>query len=104
MIDSSKSIEACAAYYGDDADAMKSYLIEGEKKALNLDNRGPISFENDGSLASNIRQAYSKYGFYIFEGALSDEEVRDIKDDINLDAKEQWFLSAEVEDVESTHF
>ena len=73
MIDSSKSIEACAAYYGDDADAMKSYLIEGEKKALNLDNRGPISFENDGSLASNIREAYSKYGFYIFEGALSEE-------------------------------
>jgi len=24
MIDSTKSIEACAAYYGDDADAMKS--------------------------------------------------------------------------------
>ena len=42
MIDSTKSIEACAAYYGDDADAMRNYLIEGEKKALNLDNRGPI--------------------------------------------------------------
>ncbi|MDA9113039.1 phytanoyl-CoA dioxygenase family protein [Gammaproteobacteria bacterium] len=82
MIDSSKSIEACAAYYGNDAEAMKNYLVEGEKRALNLNNRGPISFENDGSLASNIRQAYSKYGFYIFEGALGDEEVRDIKDDI----------------------
>ena len=54
MIDSSKSIEACAAYYGNDAEAMKNYLVEGEKRALNLNNRGPISFENDGSLASNI--------------------------------------------------
>ena len=75
MIDSTKSIEACAAYYGDDADAMKSYLIEGEKRALNLDNRGPISFESDGALSSHIREAYSKYGFYIFEGALTDDEV-----------------------------
>ena len=82
MIDSTKSIEACAAYYGDDADAMRNYLIEGEKKALNLDNRGPISFDNDGNLSKNIREAYSKYGFYIFEGALSDEEVEDIKSDI----------------------
>ena len=31
MIDASKSIEACAAYYGDEADAMKEYLINGEK-------------------------------------------------------------------------
>ena len=28
MIDSTKSIEACAAYYGDAANAMKNYLIE----------------------------------------------------------------------------
>ena len=28
MIDASRSIKACAAYYGDNADAMESYLIE----------------------------------------------------------------------------
>ena len=30
MIDASRSIKACAAYYGENADAMESYLIEGE--------------------------------------------------------------------------
>ena len=45
MIDASKSIEACAAYYGDESEAMKDYLIAGEKKALLLKNRGPIAFE-----------------------------------------------------------
>ena len=34
MIDASRSIKACAAYYGDNADAMESYLKEGEKKAF----------------------------------------------------------------------
>ena len=44
MQDISRSIEACAAYYGDDADAVKQYLIEGQKKALELPNRGPLRF------------------------------------------------------------
>ena len=43
--DISKSIEACAAHYGSDADAMREYLINGQKMALEMDNRGPIVFE-----------------------------------------------------------
>ena len=31
--DISQSIEACAAHYGDQADAMRQYLIEGQKRA-----------------------------------------------------------------------
>ncbi len=42
--DISKSIEACAAFYGDDADAVRRYLIEGQERALALPNRGPIRF------------------------------------------------------------
>ena len=82
MIDASKSIEACAAYYGDEADAMKAYLINGEKNALALDNRGPITFDENGNLSSAIKEAYSKNGFYIFEGVLNNEEVEDIKEDL----------------------
>lgn len=82
MIDASKSIEACAAYYGDEADAMKAYLINGEKNALALGNRGPITFDENGGLSSTIKEAYSKNGFYIFEGVLNNEEVEDIKDDL----------------------
>ena len=82
MIDASKSIEACAAYYGDEADAMKEYLINGEKNALALGNRGPITFDENGNLSSAIKEAYSKNGFYIFEGVLNNEEVEDIKEDL----------------------
>ena len=82
MIDASKSIEACAAYYGDEADAMKTYLINGEKNALALGNRGPITFDENGNLSPAIKEAYSENGFYIFEGVLNNEEVEDIKEDL----------------------
>ena len=82
MIDASKSIAACAKYYGDESNSVKKYLIEGEKKALSIDNRGPIIFESDGLLSSSIRSSYSKYGFYIFENVLSKEELEDIKIDL----------------------
>ena len=82
MIDASKSIEACAAYYGDEADVMKAYLINGEKNALALGNRGPITFDENGNLSSAIKESYSKNGFYIFEGVLNNEEVEDIKEDL----------------------
>ena len=82
MIDASKSIEACAAYYGDEADAMKRYLINGEKNALALGNRGPITFDENGNLSPAIKESYSKNGFYIFEGVLNNEEVEDIKEDL----------------------
>ena len=82
MIDASKSIEACAAYYGDEADAMKAYLVNGEKNALALGNRGRIAFDENGDLSSTIKEAYSKNGFYIFESVLNNEEVEDIKEDL----------------------
>ena len=65
--DISQSIEACAAHDGNEAQAMRDYLLEGQRHALTLDNRGTIQFESDGSLAQSILDAYSQYGFYIFE-------------------------------------
>lgn len=38
MIDITRSIKACAEYYGENSNAMESYLIKGEKKALELNN------------------------------------------------------------------
>ncbi|MFK8021335.1 MAG: phytanoyl-CoA dioxygenase family protein [Pseudomonadales bacterium] len=80
--DISQSIEACAAHYGDDADAMRQYLLEGQQEALNLPNRGPIVFNADGQLDAAIREAYSEYGFYIFENVLQEQELEDIKADL----------------------
>ena len=82
MRDISKSIEACAAHYGEDSDAMRQYLIEGEKNARSLANRGPIRFEDNGDLASDILDAYSEYGFYIFENVLDQSELVDIQQEL----------------------
>jgi ectoine hydroxylase-related dioxygenase (phytanoyl-CoA dioxygenase family) len=82
MQDISRSIEACAAYYGDDADAVKQYLIEGQKKALELPNRGPLRFTDSGDIHPDILESYSTYGFYIFENVLREDEVADLKSDL----------------------
>ena len=82
MIDASRSIKACAAYYGENADAMESYLKDGEKKALELGNRGPIKFDENGNLCPEIRKAYSENGFYIFENVINPDELEDIKEDL----------------------
>ncbi len=80
--DSSKSIEACASNYGDDADAMRSYLLNGEKQASKLNNRGPIRFDESGHLSQDILDAYSEHGFYIFENVLQSDELNDIKQEL----------------------
>jgi ectoine hydroxylase-related dioxygenase (phytanoyl-CoA dioxygenase family) len=82
MQDISRSIEACAAYYGDDADAVKQYLIEGQKKALELPNRGPLRFTDSGDIHPDILESYSTYGFYIFEHVLREDEVADLRSDL----------------------
>ena len=83
MLDISESIEACAKHYGEQADAMRSYLLEGQAAALALPNRGPLRFTESGKLAEEIRAAYSEYGFYVFENVLSAEELDDIKADLD---------------------
>ena len=83
MIDISESIEACANHYGEQADAMRTYLLEGQAAALALPNRGPLRFTESGALADEIRAAYSEYGFYVFENVLSAEELEDIKADLD---------------------
>ncbi len=80
--DISKSIEACAARYGENAEAMRTYLLEGEKKAYQLENRGPIRFDEAGDVAQDILDAYSKYGFYVFTGVLGSAELDDLKEDL----------------------
>ena len=82
MIDSTRSIKACAAYYGENADEMEAYLLDGEKRALELGNRGPIIFDENGELSKEIREAYSKNGFYIFENVIDAKELEDIKEDL----------------------
>ena len=63
--------------------AMEAYMAEGERKALALDNRGPIRFTDEGKVAPDILAAYWKYGFYVFKGAMRPEELTEIEADLN---------------------
>lgn len=62
--------------------AMRAYLREGEARALALPNRGPIRFDRSGALAGDIVDAYSRYGFYVFENVLAADELADIEADV----------------------
>jgi hypothetical protein len=70
------------AGYGDAEAAMAAYLRDGERRALALDNRGPIRFGADGRLDPAIIEAYWRYGFYVFEGVIGAEERADLERDI----------------------
>lgn len=80
--DYSKSINACAAHYGEDAEAVARYMFEGQERAYTLNNRGPIRFEDSGALHQEIAEAYSKYGFYVFENVIDEGEMADIHEDM----------------------
>ena len=80
--DYSKSINACAANYGKDAEAVARYMFEGQERAYSLGNRGPIRFDEEGALHKEISDAYSKYGFYVFENVIDEQEMADIRDDM----------------------
>lgn len=68
--------------YDAEAAAMEEYLAAGEKRALDLGNRGPIRFVGEGALHPDILEAYWKYGFYIFEGVLKADELAHIEADL----------------------
>ena len=63
-------------------DTMDAYVREGEEVAFALGNRGAIKFNADGTLDEDIVEAYWRVGFYVFEGALGDEELADLQADL----------------------
>ena len=67
----------------DHARVMAEYLREGEARAYALPNRGPIRLGPDGRLDPAILDAYWKYGFYVFTGAVSPGELADLRADID---------------------
>jgi hypothetical protein len=68
--------------YGPDQPAMERYRKEGEDRALKLGNRGALRFDREGKLDPAIVDAYSRCGFYIFEGLLGEEELKDLERDV----------------------
>jgi hypothetical protein len=71
-----------AADFGAEEAAMQAYFREGERRALALNNRGPIRFTSAGELHPEIVDAFMDTGFYVFEGALSAEELGELKAEV----------------------
>ena len=68
--------------YGSENFEMQEYLVLGERRAKQLNNRGPIKFDHNGKLDSKIIEDYTKFGFYIFESVYSPDELKDIENDL----------------------
>jgi ectoine hydroxylase-related dioxygenase (phytanoyl-CoA dioxygenase family) len=61
---------------------MADYIAKGEKRAYALSNRGPIRLDENGKLAADILQAYETYGFYVFENVIGDEELSELRAEV----------------------
>ena len=49
---------------------MTTYLKDGIAIASRINNKGPLSLDENGKLHPEILKAYEKYGFYIFENVI----------------------------------
>ena len=61
----------------------KRYSLAGQKRALNLGNRGPMRFDNKGRLDQGILDAYFRTGFYVFTEVISEDEVAELKNEFD---------------------
>ena len=66
-----------------DVSKFRTYCAEGETKALNLGNRGPIRFTPDGLLDPNILNAYEQFGFYVFENVIDQDELEECRGEVD---------------------
>ena len=56
----------------------QAYLEAGAARARALGNRGPLRFDARGQLAPEIREAYDRVGFYVFEGVIDTRELDEL--------------------------
>lgn len=67
----------------DHAASMQSYIDAGIEKAMSLGNRGPIRLDEKGNLDQTIIDSYWKHGFYVFENVVTENELTDLRADVD---------------------
>ena len=77
------AIAATGTDYGTEEAAMQAYLRDGEERAFALGNRGPVRYTDEGQIHPEILEAYWRCGFYIFEGVIDSDELRDVETDLH---------------------
>ena len=65
------------------AAGMADYVADGERRAKELGNRGPVRFDADGKVHPEIIDAFNEHGFYVFEGVVSATEIDELRADAN---------------------
>ncbi|MYD99556.1 MAG: phytanoyl-CoA dioxygenase family protein [Gammaproteobacteria bacterium] len=65
------------------AAAMADYIREGERLGREIGNRGPVRFASGNRLADDILDAYWRHGFYVFEGVIGDDEISELRADMD---------------------
>ena len=65
------------------SDEIQAYCERGTKRALALGNRGPLTFDKDGSVDEEILRVYHELGFYVFEQAIQPNELDEIRTEFN---------------------
>jgi hypothetical protein len=63
--------------------AKADYFEAGVERARALGNRGPLRFEGDGRLATEIREAIDEIGFYVFDGLVDAAELDELDADVD---------------------
>jgi hypothetical protein len=61
------------------AAAMADYVRDGERRAREIGNRGPVRFDAEGRLHPDILDAYWEHGFYVFEGVIGAKELEELR-------------------------
>ncbi len=61
------------------AATMRDYLRDGERRARQLGNRGPVRFKDGQALADEILDAYWQHGFYVLEDVIAAEEIAELR-------------------------
>jgi hypothetical protein len=60
-----------------------AYMRDGERRALAMNNRGPIRFDSTGAILPDILDAYWEHGFYVFHGVIATDELADLRADVD---------------------
>ncbi|MFL2987516.1 MAG: phytanoyl-CoA dioxygenase family protein [Candidatus Poriferisodalaceae bacterium] len=62
---------------------FREYCAEGEKRAFELGNRGPIRFTPEGRLHPEILDAYERWGFYVFVDVIGEDELQECRSEVD---------------------
>lgn len=78
-----QAVKAATLSADEHARGMTAYFQDGKRLSLELGNRGPLRLDAKHRLHAEILEAYSEHGFYVFEDVIGDQELSELRADID---------------------